>query len=136
MHAQLYLTLCNPVDSRPPGSSSMRFSRIDYWSGLLIPPSGDLPNPEIEPVSPTLSCTGRQVLYSEPLGKSICIYMRVLSHFSCVQFFVTLRTVALQALQSMGFSSEEYWSGWPDPAGDLPDPGSNPGFIYIYIYCD
>ena len=33
-----------------------------------------------------------------------------------------------------GILQEEYWNGWPDPAGDLLDPGSNPGYIYIYIY--
>ena len=31
---------------------SMRFSRQEYWSGLLIPPPGDLPNPVMEPKSP------------------------------------------------------------------------------------
>ena len=30
---------------------SMGFSRQEYWSGLLCPPPGDLPNPGIEPVS-------------------------------------------------------------------------------------
>ena len=30
---------------------SMEFSRQEYWSGLLCPPSRDLPNPGIEPVS-------------------------------------------------------------------------------------
>ena len=38
---------------------SMGFSRQKYWSGLPCPPLGDLPNPEIEPVSlmmfPTLA---------------------------------------------------------------------------------
>ena len=33
---------------------SMRFSRQEYWSGLPCPPPGDLPNPGIEPRSPTL----------------------------------------------------------------------------------
>ena len=38
--------------------------------------------------------------------------------------FVTLWTVACQALQSMGFSRQEYWSGLPcPPPGDLPNPG-------------
>ena len=32
---------------------SVRFSRQEYWSGLPCPPSGDLPNPGIEPRSPT-----------------------------------------------------------------------------------
>ena len=35
----------------------------------------------------------------------------VLNQFSRVQFFATLRTVALQAPLSMGFTSQEYWSG-------------------------
>ena len=40
---------------------------------------------------------------------------------------VTLRTVARQASLSMGFSRQEYWSGWPcPPPGDLPDPGNEP----------
>ena len=30
----------------------------------------------------------------------------------------------------MGFSRQEYWSGWPCPAaGDLPDPGTEPAFL-------
>ena len=48
----------------------------------------------------------------------------VLSHFSCVQLFTTLWTVAYQAPLSMGFPRQEYWSGLPcPPPGDLPDPG-------------
>ena len=33
-------------------SLSMGFPRQEYWSGLLFPTPGDLPNPGIEPVSP------------------------------------------------------------------------------------
>ena len=36
-------------------------------------------------------------------------------------------TVARQALLSMGFSRQEYWSGLAfPPPGDLPDPGTEP----------
>ena len=35
-------------------SPSMGFSRQEYWSGLPFPPPGDLPDPGIEPRSPTL----------------------------------------------------------------------------------
>ena len=35
----------------------------------------------------------------------------MLGHFSRVQLFVTLWTVAHQAPLSMGFSRQEYWSG-------------------------
>ena len=64
-------------------------------------------------------------------------------------------TVACQAVLSMGFSRQEYWSGLPFPSpGDLPNPGIKPWspalqadslltelqgkpnnkYIYIYIY--
>ena len=33
---------------------SMKFSRQEYWTGLPFPSPGDLPNPGIEPGSPTL----------------------------------------------------------------------------------
>ena len=34
---------------------SMGFSRQEYWSGLPLPSPGNLPNPKIEPTSPTLA---------------------------------------------------------------------------------
>ena len=41
--------------------------------------------------------------------------------------FVTSWTVACQALLSMGFPRQEYWSGLPiPPPGDLCDPGIKP----------
>ena len=46
---------------------------------------------------------------------------------SCVQCFVTPRTVAYQSPLSMGFSMQECYSGLPfPPPGDLPDPGIEP----------
>ena len=53
----------------------------------------------------------------------------LLNSFSCVQLFETPWTLADQALLSMGFSRQEYWSGLPCPSpGDLPDPGIKPMF--------
>ena len=50
--------------------------------------------------------------------------MCVLSHFSHVQLFAMLWTIARQAPLSMGFSRQEYWSGLPfPPPEDLPDLG-------------
>ena len=40
------------VDYQDP--QSMGFSRQEYWSGLPFPSPGDLPDPGIEPGSPTL----------------------------------------------------------------------------------
>ena len=51
---------------------------------------------------------------------------------SCLAL-VTPWTVACQALLSMGFSRQEYWSGLPFPSpGDLPNPGIEPKYIYSY----
>ena len=53
-----------------------------------------------------------------------CACARVLS---CIQLFVTLWTVACQALLSTEFSRQEYWSGLPFPSPeDLPNPGIQP----------
>ena len=54
----------------------MEFSRQGYWSGLPFPTSGDLPNPGIEPRSPTVQA---DALPSEPLGKPFMVYMWYLS---------------------------------------------------------
>ena len=44
----------------------------------------------------------------------------------------TAWTVARQVLLSMGFSSQEYWSGLPCPSpGALPNPGIEPLFLTI-----
>ena len=52
------------------------------------------------------------------------LLLPLLCRFSCVQLFVTLWTVTLQAPLSMGFSRQKYLSGLPyPPPGDLPDPG-------------
>ena len=54
----------------------------------------------------------------------------MLSHFSRVQLFVTLWTVAHQAPLSMGFSRQGYWSGLPCPSPeDLPNPGIEPASL-------
>ena len=34
---QLCLTLCDPIDGSPPGSSVPGFSRQEHWSGLPLP---------------------------------------------------------------------------------------------------
>ena len=46
--------------------------------------------------------------------------------------FVTLWTVARQAPLSMGFSRQEYWSGFPfPPPKDLPSPGTEPASLAL-----
>ena len=49
-HVWLFATLWLVAHQGP---LSMGFSRQEYWSGLPFPPPGDLPEPGIEPMSPT-----------------------------------------------------------------------------------
>ena len=48
-----HIQLCNPMDCRQPGPSvhGILHSRILDWVAMSSPPPGDLPNPEIEPMS-------------------------------------------------------------------------------------
>ena len=64
--AQSCLTLCYPVEYSPLSSSVHGIFRQAYWSGLLFPSPGDLPNPGIEPSSPALRA---DALTSELPGK-------------------------------------------------------------------
>ena len=48
----------------------MGFSRQEYWNGLPFPSPGDLPDPGIEPRSPTLQA---DALTSEPPGKPLAL---------------------------------------------------------------
>ena len=52
---------------------STEFSRLEYWSGVPFPSPGDLPDPGIEPGSPTFQA---DALPSEPPGKPQC-YLRL-----------------------------------------------------------
>ena len=59
------------------------------------------------------------------LAERICACM--LNHFSGVQLFEPLQTVACLVPPSMKFSRQEYWSGLPcPPPGDLPDSETEP----------
>ena len=51
-HVRLFATLWTVARHAP---LTMGFSRQEYWSGLLCPPPGDLPDPGIEPEAPALA---------------------------------------------------------------------------------
>ena len=60
---RLFATPWTGACQAPP---SVGFSRQEYWSGVPFPSPGDLPNPGIEPGSPTLQADS---LLSQPPGK-------------------------------------------------------------------
>ena len=51
--AQLRPTVCSPMVEACQARLSMEFSRQEYWSRLLVPAPGDLPNPGTKPASLT-----------------------------------------------------------------------------------
>jgi len=64
---------------------------------------------------------------------------------SGVQLFVASWTVVIQAPPSMGFSRQEYWSGFPcPPPGNISNPGIEPttpaspalagGFFFFFFF--
>ena len=63
--AQSCPTLCDLWTVAHQAPPSMGLSRQEYWSGLPFPSPGDLPDPGIEPRSPTLQA---EALTSEPPG--------------------------------------------------------------------
>ena len=62
-------TLSDPMDVACQDPLTIGFSRQEYWSGLPLPPPGDIPNPGTEPtsVAPLLA----EIFFTtEPIGKS------------------------------------------------------------------
>ena len=64
----------------------------------------------------------------------VCAYFVAAVQSLSQVYFVTPWTIAHQALLSMGFSRQEYWSGLPFlPPEDLPDPGIKPVFSALAV---
>ena len=58
-----------------------------------------------------------------------------MNSFGHVGLLAILCTIVRQAPLSMGFSRQEYCSGWPrSPSGDLPDPGVEPESLRLLRY--
>ena len=77
----------------------MEFSRPDYWSGLPFLSSGDLPNPGIEPRSPTLQ---EDSLPAEPPGKTYKVFIKQ----QCNMFYVSLGSLQQTPLSTQTFKTK------------------------------
>ena len=67
-------TLCSSMDCNPPGSFTNGISQQEYWSGLPFPSPGYLPNPGIEPGSPTLQADSTVWATKETYAMFLCVY--------------------------------------------------------------
>ena len=72
---QSYLTLCDPIDCSPPGSSVHGTSQARILEWFAMPPPGDPPNPAIEPeASPSSSLLQADSLPLSHPGSPRCRY--------------------------------------------------------------
>ena len=99
----------------------MEFFRQEYWSGLPFPPSGDLPNPGIEPVSLVSPALAGGCFTTEPTEKHSLTTAREISSIPVA--------VSLPDLNCS--------HGWPPPAESSPSYYSradknSPGVIPIH----
>ena len=76
--AQLCSTLCNPMDQLTRLLCPWELPGKEYWNGLPFPSLEDLPDPGIEPTSPSLA---GGFFTTEPPGKPV-----ELVHQSSIQF--------------------------------------------------
>ena len=75
-HVWFFMTLWTVACLAPP---SLGFSRHEYWSELPCLSPGDLPDPGIKPVSLTIPCVGRWLLYH--LCHLLFIFQVLWKHF-------------------------------------------------------
>ena len=70
---RLFATLGTAAHQAP---LSMGFSRQEYWSGLPFPSPGDVPDPGIEPRSPTCHAdAGRRFPSGSEVKASACVFL-------------------------------------------------------------
>ena len=70
---QSCLTLCNPVDCSPPGTSVYGISQARMMEWVAIPSPGDLTEPGIKPVSPALHADSTTDPLRKPFLPLTCI---------------------------------------------------------------
>ena len=83
-HVQLFET---PWTVACQASLSMEFSKQEYWSRLSYPVPGDLPDPRIEPMSPTLA---GGFFTTEPPGKPLFSLFKKTVYYNVLTAFMSI----------------------------------------------
>ena len=85
--AQSCVTLCNPMDYSPPGSSVHGLLQVRILERVAVPSPGDLPNPETEPRSPALQADslppepgGSHCPLLGPCNSNLLVFLLLLQH--------------------------------------------------------
>ena len=64
---------------------NMGLSRQEYWSGLLCPSPGDLPNSGIEPKDPVVTALAGGLFTTESPGKPLQINVKLLRFYNSAE---------------------------------------------------
>ena len=116
---QSCLTLCDPMDYRPPGSSVQGILQARILEWVAIPSSGGSSWPRDQTLVFYVPCTDEPVgsLPLAPPGKPMCetAAAAAKSLQSCPILCDPIDR-SPQAPPSLGFSRQEHWSGLPFPS--------------------
>ena len=140
LHAQLLSRVwlfCDPMTCSPPGSSVHGILPQEYRSGLPFPSPGDLPSPEMEPMSSETPALVGGSLSLSHLG-SACVHINIhvymyVCMYLCMYVCVTSLQSYLTFCSAMDhsppgssvhrISRQENWSVLPcPPPGDFSQP--------------
>ena len=100
------LTLCDPKDCSPPGSSLCRILQARLLEWIAMPSPGILPSPGIEPASPVSPSLQEDSLPAEPLGKPLS---HLIWGVFCFFFF----------FQEISRERTHFLIHWESPSGPL-----------------
>ena len=96
------LTLLDPTDCSPPGSSVLEFPRQEYWSGLPFPFPGDLSHTGIKPDNACPALAGR-FFTTEPPGWQVYKYLSYSFHLFCRLYIFTVSNVEYVSWTALNF---------------------------------
>ena len=114
-HVQLFETPWTVTLKAP---LSMEFSRQEYWSGLPLPPPGDLPDPGIEPASLCLLLWQVSSLPLKPPGKPPLISdAHIMEKFEILEIMEKFET--LQEVPHFGTEPQSKHSCWENGANSF-----------------
>ena len=89
--AQSCLTLFDPMDYSPPGSSVHEFLRQEYWSGLPFPSPGNFPDPGTKPGSSALQADSLlfepKIWFTYALKYALTLHMKIKTNFHLFNIF-------------------------------------------------
>ena len=119
-HVQLFVTSWTITRQ---ATLSMEFSWQEYWSGLLFPSAGDLPNPGIKPKSPTSPALQADFLLLSHRGSSTWeLIIDIKQPAACLQLLNTF-LYCKSFFHSSVLKRLNTFPQWREPTRTLPARG-------------